>query len=126
MQSANSDLNKSDALVATKFAKLLKHGGLVEGYSSTLPNQTTNKAQGILMSVGTGFIPAITLLIIGYAIFNSIGRALENMGEWASFMYLMVLWLIAIFAAIFTFNYMRTRLIDTMNTTSNAQKVISR
>ncbi len=126
MQSANSDLNKSDALVATKFAKLLKHSGLVEGYSSTLPNQSSQQVNGMLTSAGVGMIPFIALLIIGYAVFNSISRALDNMGEWASFMYLIVLWLIAIFAALFTFNYVKSRLVDTMNNTSSSRKVVSR
>jgi len=127
MQSANADLNKSDALIAARFAKLIKEGSLVETYENPdIPNQqrSISAMNSNLAGTGIAFGVLVVVLVLGYSLFSSISSALDNLGEWASFIYLLVMWIGGLLFAVFIFNYSKSRISDVMNNTSSSNKMV--
>ena len=130
MRAANSDVNKFNITVAAKLTKIIKEGALVDMYApEKMTNNVTNPlsgVNGILASAMSSLVPFVLVFVIGMVVFNSIRNSLAKLGEWASFIYLLILTLISIGAAIFLFNYAKFRLVDKMKNQEQSQKVVHR
>lgn len=129
MKAANSDVQKFNVTVAAKVSKILKQGALVDLYEpSELPNQKPTNINGVnaaLASSLAGFLPFVLLFAIGMVLFNTLKASLQQMGEWASFLYVLIVTVMSIALGIFVFGYTKSRIKDTMHNTSSSRKVVS-
>ncbi len=125
MKAANRDVNQFNIVVAAKLSKILKEGSLVDVYSPGSESKSAiNPVNTNLASALAGFFPFLLIFAIGMFLFNTIKQSLQQMGEWASFLYVLFVTVMSIAIAIFAFTYTKSRLRDIAHNQTNSQKVV--